>query len=537
LSALAAQALLFMFAWKVGDMKKLTSAGCVVLLLAGCSSGNGGSNSSRAQNAAIGSAGVTAGGSQARWDVLASFTATPDDSITALHVLPTGEVLAGHATTGVDLVDTQGLATFEDAFGPVSSFAAAGNGRLFAGTSDPFFAANPQGQVYERSSTGWSLALDHPLNGVVVGTLGGDVYAFASSWGDPAVTDATVSVMPVIAGAWQIDVADLADTQVTCAAEWNGELWVGGSANNPTSGSARLWHGANQTWSPAALPGQPANNTLQVVADVVGAGPDLFVAIMDVDTLRFATASGRVLHTRDGVNWSELRSYTNDAPASLAWHDGALYVGTLSGVLQREGQTEPGVPATNGVLTLLSLDAATLLAGARGLSGAEVLRRQVISSGPASPAGAAPANTGFNAGFNTGFSGSAPAATGTAPATQPTASQPAPSMPGNTGVTSSGAARTYLGDIKPILQASCAACHADPADPANMSFPLSAGLTDDITDWSQVQNRLNPASPADSLLLRKATGAVAHGGGQRIAPNGPQYNAIVEWIGLGTPLN
>ncbi len=47
--------------------------------------------------------------------------------------------------------------------------------------------------------------------------------------------------------------------------------------------------------------------------------------------------------------------------------------------------------------------------------------------------------------------------------------------------------------------------------------------------------RTFPASPDNSLLLLKATGKVAHGGGKRIEPDSDEYKLIRRWIASGLP--
>jgi hypothetical protein len=47
--------------------------------------------------------------------------------------------------------------------------------------------------------------------------------------------------------------------------------------------------------------------------------------------------------------------------------------------------------------------------------------------------------------------------------------------------------------------------------------------------------RLFPAAPAHSLLLRKATGAVPHGGGKRLEVDSPFYRVLLRWIEQGAP--
>lgn len=47
--------------------------------------------------------------------------------------------------------------------------------------------------------------------------------------------------------------------------------------------------------------------------------------------------------------------------------------------------------------------------------------------------------------------------------------------------------------------------------------------------------RLQPASPEHSLLLEKAVGTVAHGGGRKMEKDSDEYKLVRRWIGAGTP--
>src|SRR5262249_44779208 len=47
--------------------------------------------------------------------------------------------------------------------------------------------------------------------------------------------------------------------------------------------------------------------------------------------------------------------------------------------------------------------------------------------------------------------------------------------------------------------------------------------------------RLFPASPENSLLLLKPTGALSHGGGKRLDVNSDEYRILRRWIASGTP--
>jgi hypothetical protein len=48
--------------------------------------------------------------------------------------------------------------------------------------------------------------------------------------------------------------------------------------------------------------------------------------------------------------------------------------------------------------------------------------------------------------------------------------------------------------------------------------------------------RIFPAAPRYSLLLRKATAQLPHGGGERFAPDSPPYRVLARWIEQGMPL-
>ena len=47
--------------------------------------------------------------------------------------------------------------------------------------------------------------------------------------------------------------------------------------------------------------------------------------------------------------------------------------------------------------------------------------------------------------------------------------------------------------------------------------------------------RISPEAPEKSLLLLKPTLQVPHGGGRRLDPDGPDYRALLQWIGRGAP--
>ena len=47
--------------------------------------------------------------------------------------------------------------------------------------------------------------------------------------------------------------------------------------------------------------------------------------------------------------------------------------------------------------------------------------------------------------------------------------------------------------------------------------------------------RLFLSAPAQSLLLRKATGQAPHGGGKRLNADGEEYRLLLRWIEAGAP--
>lgn len=96
-------------------------------------------------------------------------------------------------------------------------------------------------------------------------------------------------------------------------------------------------------------------------------------------------------------------------------------------------------------------------------------------------------------------------------------------------------------DIQPILTArSCnsGGCHGKSR--GQNGFALSLLGFDTEMDFHAIVKeargrRLFPAAPENSLLLLKATGALPHGGGIRIDPEGADYQQLLQWIREGTP--
>ncbi len=80
------------------------------------------------------------------------------------------------------------------------------------------------------------------------------------------------------------------------------------------------------------------------------------------------------------------------------------------------------------------------------------------------------------------------------------------------------------------------ACHGSPSGKAG--FRLSLRAFDPTLDILTLRTeffgrRTNRINPAESLLLKKPTMEVAHGGGRRLTKGGPAYQVLHDWIGEG----
>ena len=101
----------------------------------------------------------------------------------------------------------------------------------------------------------------------------------------------------------------------------------------------------------------------------------------------------------------------------------------------------------------------------------------------------------------------------------------------------------FIREVNPVLtRLGCNAgtCHGSAKGKAG--FKLSLRGYDAISDIraftdDHASRRVNLASPDDSLMLMKATGAVPHEGGQLFKPGSRNYNIVREWIGQGAKLD
>ncbi|KAA5541951.1 DUF1549 domain-containing protein [Roseiconus nitratireducens] len=94
-------------------------------------------------------------------------------------------------------------------------------------------------------------------------------------------------------------------------------------------------------------------------------------------------------------------------------------------------------------------------------------------------------------------------------------------------------------DVQPILAAAgcnAGACHGKQG--GQNGFQLSLLGFDSEFDFDSVVRqargrRLSISAPASSLLIRKATAEIPHGGGERIQPGSDRYQTLLTWIRQG----
>ena len=99
----------------------------------------------------------------------------------------------------------------------------------------------------------------------------------------------------------------------------------------------------------------------------------------------------------------------------------------------------------------------------------------------------------------------------------------------------------FINDIEPILtKTGCNAggCHGKAS--GQNGFRLSLFAFEPKFDYDALVNeahgrRVFPASPEESLLLKKATGATVHGGGARFDEHSEAYKMLARWIAQGVP--
>ncbi|OWK46906.1 DUF1553 domain-containing protein [Fimbriiglobus ruber] len=107
--------------------------------------------------------------------------------------------------------------------------------------------------------------------------------------------------------------------------------------------------------------------------------------------------------------------------------------------------------------------------------------------------------------------------------------------------TNQPAVRNFRNHVEPILtRTGCnsGACHGALAGKGGFKLSLR-GYDPDSDHFALTRQalgrRVDSQQPADSLVLKKATRTVPHGGGTRIAPDSDHYQVLSEWIAAGAP--
>ena len=111
------------------------------------------------------------------------------------------------------------------------------------------------------------------------------------------------------------------------------------------------------------------------------------------------------------------------------------------------------------------------------------------------------------------------------------------------GAEESPAPISFRNDVMPhLVAAGCASggCHSKPDGQNN--FQLSVFGFDYQHDYHEIVRdirgrRISRSAPEESLLLKKATGAIPHEGGKRFGTDSEVYRLIVGWIRQGAPLS
>lgn len=100
---------------------------------------------------------------------------------------------------------------------------------------------------------------------------------------------------------------------------------------------------------------------------------------------------------------------------------------------------------------------------------------------------------------------------------------------------------TFESDVQPLLTrfgCNSGPCHGKSRGQNGFALSL-LGFDSDFDHAALVQEgrgrRISTASPEHSLLLRKATGQVPHGGGTRFQVGSPHYELLRDWLQAGAP--
>ena len=100
---------------------------------------------------------------------------------------------------------------------------------------------------------------------------------------------------------------------------------------------------------------------------------------------------------------------------------------------------------------------------------------------------------------------------------------------------------SFRNQIVPVftrLGCNSGGCHGKSGGQNGFKLSLLGFYPDEDYEFIRLENRgrrVFPAAPAESLLLKKATGATPHGGGQRMERDSHEYRILLRWISQGMP--
>lgn len=89
---------------------------------------------------------------------------------------------------------------------------------------------------------------------------------------------------------------------------------------------------------------------------------------------------------------------------------------------------------------------------------------------------------------------------------------------------------SYEGDVYPLLLSYCSSCHSAGGGAGGTGFVLSSSPA---TDYEMIASLADGATTDDTLLVQKATGELAHGGGGVLSSSFVELKTLTTWIYQG----